>query len=114
MYKRYVLICESGWRRIRELSLDLANKSIPSTVLIEGLVDRQIRTMITRHKGIDSIFIPEKLFAPFLFIYLTLALIIFPKAAFSIYISKERTYNRLTLFKKLFPRIELVKAYDKQ
>lgn len=112
MYKRYILVCERSWRGVREASLDLASKDIPSTVLVKGLVDKEVREMITRRKWINNVFIPEKIFTPFLFIYIFATLIIFPKRGISVFLSKEKTYNRLGVFKKVFPRMELAMVYD--
>ncbi len=114
MYKKYILACESGWRGIRELSIDLAGKDIPSTVLIEGLIEKETREMITRHKGIRNLFIPAKIFTPFLFVYVFISSIVFSRRGLSIFLSKEKTYNRVTLFKKIFPHIELAKVYDRK
>ena len=107
MYKKHILVCESGWRKIRELSIKLAKQDIVSTVLIEGLVEPQVKAMITRHRGINNVFIPEGVFTPLLFIYLTVALVIYPKRKLAVYLSKERTYNRLSVFRKVSSRIEL-------
>ena len=114
MYKKHILVCESGWRGIRELSIDLAGRDIPSTVLIEGLIDKEVREMITRHRGIRNLFIPERIFMPFLFVYVLVSSLVFSRRGLAIFLSKEKTYNRLAPFKKISPRIELVKIGDKK
>ena len=111
MYKRYILVCEKGWRKIRESSLELASKNMSSTVLIRGLVEKDVREMITRHDRIKNIFIPEKIFLPFLFVYVLIAAIL-SYGRLSISLSKDKTYNRLNVFKKVFHSIELIKAFE--
>ncbi|MFC1667579.1 hypothetical protein ACFL0P_06975 [Candidatus Omnitrophota bacterium] len=112
MYKKHVLICEKGWRRIRELSLDLESKNIHSTVLIKGLVDKDVREMITRHDGVSNVFISGKFFTPFLFIYIIVTLILSKGGELVIFLSKEKTYGRLSVFKKIFPSIDLIKVFE--
>lgn len=112
MHKRYILVCERGWRGIRDISLDLAGKNIPSTVLIRGLPEGRVRKMITPHKGINNVFIPEKFFTPFIFIYVILAMVLSPGRKLSIFLSKDKTYGRMRVFKKIFPHIELTNVHD--
>ena len=111
MHKRYILVCEKGWRKIRESSLELASKDMPSTVLIRGLVEKDVREMITRHDRIKNIFIPEKIFLPFLFVHVLITAIL-SCGRLSIFLSKDKTYNRLNVFKKVFRSIELIKVFE--
>lgn len=113
MYKKHILVCERGWQGIRELSLDLARRDITSTVLIEGLIDKETREMITSYNGINNLFIPEKIFAPLLYMYILVNLLLF-RGKLSIALSKEKTYHRLLRFRKLFPCLELTEVYDHQ
>lgn len=107
MFKRHILICESGWQKIREFSISLSLKNTPSIVLIKGRPDRQTRGMITGHKGVKNVFIPERLFKPSVFIYLFLNISTGrPLSLFAE--TKEKTYAGLVSLKKIFPRIELV------
>jgi len=112
MCKRYILICEKGWHGIRQLSLDLASKNVAATVLIKGLVEKDVQEMITRHNGINNVFIPDIIFTPFLFVYIIVALILSQGRRLSVVLSKERTYDRLYIFKKIFPSIDLIKAFE--
>lgn len=111
MCKKHILVCERGWQEVRELSLDLARRDIASTVLIEGLVDKETREMITSYNGINNLFIAEKIFTPFLHLYTLANLLIF-KGRISIFLSRKKTYHRLLMLKKLFPCFELTKVYD--
>jgi len=111
MHKRYILVCEKGWHKIRILSLELAGKDMSLTVLIRGLVERDVREMITRHDRIKNIFIPEKIFSPFLFVYVLITAIL-SYGRLSIVLSKDKTYNRLDVFKKVFRLIELTKVSE--
>jgi len=112
MDKKYILVCEKRWRKIRELSLDLAEKGISSTVLIRGLVRPDVERMITAHKEISNVFVPEKLFTLILFMRMATSLILCPRRRLLIALSKEKTYKRLEILKKIFRRIELAKVFD--
>jgi len=112
MRKRYILVCEKGWRGIRELSLDLAGKGIPSTVLIKGAASKDVQNMITGRKEIKNVFIPERIFALVLFTRIIGALILSPRRKAAIFLSKEKTYKRLEALKRVFPEIELAKVFD--
>lgn len=109
MFKRHILVCETGWQRIRELSISLSLRKIPSAVLIKGLPDRQVRRMITKYEGINNIFIPERFFIPYVFIYIFLN-ILTSKRLFLFVEGKKKTFARLTNLKKIFPGIELNKT----
>lgn len=112
MRKRYILVCEKGWRGIRELSLDLASKGISSTVLIRGSVDKDVKGMITARREINNVFIPERFFTLVLLTRIIIALVLSPHGRLAVFLSKEKTYRRLELFKRFFRRIELAKVFD--
>gem|GEM_PF-2375463 len=54
-----VVLCEAGWRDIRELSLELARRNIDTFVLIKGDPGREVRNFISRYKLIHNYFIPR-------------------------------------------------------
>lgn len=109
MAEKYILACDSGWRHIREFSLELAGRKIPSTVIIKGFPDKKVRRMITKHDGINNIFVPEKGFTPFLFIYIFLN--IFSGKQLLLFASKEKTYKRMVKLQKIFKKIKVEKKF---
>lgn len=111
MFKRYILICEIGWAGIRRLSLELACKGIASYILINGLPDTEVRQMISRHKGANNIFIPDKFFKPFMFLYI-ISNIVMNKKILLFVESKEKTFKKLERLRRIFNRIELTRVYD--
>ena len=54
-----LILCEAGWRDVRELSLELARRNIENFMLVKGDPGREVREFITRHKLIRSYFIPR-------------------------------------------------------
>jgi len=111
--KRYILVCEKGWHGLRQLSLDLSSKGIPAIVLIKGSVERDVQGMITAHRGINNVFIPEMFFTPVVFISIMFNIILSLRRRLVICLSKDKTYKRLEIFKKIFSGIELIKVYDR-
>ena len=106
MFKKHILISEIGWQKIRELSISLAAQKTPSTVLIKGLPDKDIRQMITKHDGITNIFISKKFFTLYVCTYIFLNM--FVKKKLSLFAeTKEKTYTRLSNLEKMFSGIEL-------
>ena len=107
-YRKNIILCEIGWHKTREQAVSLAQKNIPSVVLIKGLPDKDVKAMITGYKSIKNVFIPEKLFKPCAFIYLFLNIL--TGKPLSLFIeAKEKTYIRLECLKNIFPGIELTK-----
>ena len=113
MPKRYILVSEKGWRGIRQLSLDLADKGISSSVLIRGMVDKAVRDMITKRREINNVFIPEKIFTFFLFMYVLSGLILSRRNKVVIFLSKDKTFERFKSFKRIFSRLEPAMVSDK-
>jgi len=110
--KKYILVCEKGWHGIRQLTLDLADKGICSTVLIRGVVDKSAREMITKRREIKNIFIPERIFTPFLFVYVFNSLILSQGKILAVFLTKDKSFKRLKLFKRIFSRLELAIVHD--
>ena len=54
-----LILCEAGWRDIRELSLELARRNIENFVLIKGDPGREVKNFITPHESIHNYFIPR-------------------------------------------------------
>ena len=98
---------------MRQLSLDLADKGLPSTVLIRGMVDKAARDMITKRREINNVFIPGKIFAPFLFMYVLSGLMLSWRDKVVIFLSKDKTFRRFKSFKRIFSRLEPVMVRDK-
>lgn len=90
---------------MREFSLELIGRKIPSTVIIKGFPDKKVRRMITRYDGINNIFVPEKGFTPFLFMYIFLN--IFSRKQLLLFASKEKTYSRIAKLQKIFKKIKV-------
>ncbi|MBU3911583.1 MAG: hypothetical protein KKD90_03255 [Candidatus Omnitrophica bacterium] len=110
MSKRYILVCETGWRMTRELSISLSSESMSSVVLIKGAPDKHVRRMITCYKKVRNVFIPPRLFSSYVYVYVFLNLILRRKIFLAIE-SKDRTFFRFENLKKmLFPGIELTRA----
>lgn len=107
MSKKYVLICEAGWRYVRERAIEFSNKNIYATILIKGLPAKEVRDMITRLKGIDNIFIPDKIYPFFLFMYIFLN--IFSGKELLLFVTKEKTHDRLIGLKSIFKKIQIQK-----
>lgn len=105
MFNKHIILCEAGWHNARELSLELSRKNIPSAVLIKGRPEKEVRQMISRHGLINNIFIPEKVFAIFLFLYIFSS--VFFTRELTVFFNKEKTYNMIAGFKKVFRRIRL-------
>ena len=57
-----MILCEAGWRDVRELSLELARRNIENFVLIKGDPGREVREFITQRKLIHHYFIPRWIF----------------------------------------------------
>ena len=108
MSNKYIILCEAGWHNARELSLELCRRNIPSSVLIKGRPGKEVRGMITGHSLINNIFIPEKLFSVFLFLYIFSS--IFITGELTVFFNKEKTYNMIAGLKKVFSRIRLEKV----
>ena len=113
MSKRYILVSEKGWSGIRQLSLDLADKGLPSTVLIRGMVDKAVRDMIIKRREINNVFIPGKIFTPFLFMYVLSGLILSRRNKVVIFLSKDKTFKRFKSFKRIFSWLEPAMVSDK-
>lgn len=60
--KKAIILCESGWRDIRELSLELERRRISSFVLVKGNPGREVKKFISKHPRIRNIFFPRLLF----------------------------------------------------
>ena len=113
MSKRYILVSEKGWHVIRQLSLDLADKGLFSTVLIRGMADRAVRDMITKRREINNVFIPGKIFTPFLFMYVLSGLMLSRRNKVVIFLSKDKTFERFKSLKSIFSRLEPAMVSDK-
>ena len=113
MSKRYILVSEKGWHGMRRLSLDLADKGLSSTVLIRGMADMAVRDMITKRREINNVFIPGKIFAFFLFMYILSALTLSRRNKVVVFLSKDKTFERFRSFKRIFPRLEPAMVSDK-
>ena len=96
MSKRYILVSEKGWHSIRQLSLDLADRGSSSTVLIRGMADKAVRDMITKRREINNVFIPGKIFTPFLFMYVLV-----------FYLTKNKNLNEAG--KNLYKMLRIIK-----
>lgn len=57
-----LILCEAGWRDVRELSLELTRRNIENFVLVKGDPGREVREFITQHKLIHHYFIPRWIF----------------------------------------------------
>ena len=112
MCKRCILVCDRGWQRIREKSIELAKINIPSTVLIRGVVDRDVREMITPCREIRNVFFPAKIFTMLAFTYVFLSSLAFCRGSLCVFLSKKRTYDRLLLLRKIFYGVEYIKLYE--
>jgi len=108
MFKRHILLSETGWRGIRELSISLLLRKIPSSVLIKGMPDKQVRQMITRHDGIKNLFIPEKVFSLYAYMYILMC-VFMKRRLFLAVEGKNKTFSRLANLRKIFPSIELIR-----
>ena len=113
MSKKHIFVCEKGWQKTREISIDFAKKNILSTVLIKGLVNREVKKMITPYKEIKNIFIPEKIFGPILFGYVLVKLL-FPPRDLCIFLTRKKSYRRFSILKKLFTGLKRVDIYNNQ
>jgi len=111
--KRYILVSEKGWHGIRQLSLDLADKGLSSTVLIRGMADKAARDMITKRMEINNVFIPGKIFMPFLFMYVLSGLISCRRNKVAVFLSKDKTFERFKSFKRIFSRLEPTMVSEK-
>jgi len=89
---------------MREFSLELIGKKTPSTVIIKGFPGKKVRCMITKHDGINNIFVPEKCFTPFLFMYIFLN--VFSGRELLLFAGKEKTYGRMAELQKIFKKIK--------
>ncbi len=108
MFKKYIILCEAGWHNARELSLEMSRKNMRSSVLIKGRPDKEARQMISRHKLISNIFIPDKFFAVFVYLYISLS--VFFAKELVIFFNREKSYNMLSIFKKAFAKVRLEKV----
>ena len=99
MSKKYIILCEAGWHNARELSLEMARKDIPSTVLIKGRPEKDVRQMILGHDLISNVFIPDRFFVIFLFLYI-FSNILSAKEV-TVFFNKEKMQNMLAVFKKI-------------
>ncbi|MBI4431687.1 MAG: hypothetical protein HY587_08260 [Candidatus Omnitrophica bacterium] len=57
--KSVVILCEAGWRDIRELALELERQGVRSTVLIKGDPGREVKSFITERPLIRNYFFPR-------------------------------------------------------
>nr|MBU1328415.1 hypothetical protein [Candidatus Omnitrophota bacterium] len=112
MSKKHVILCEAGWHNARELSLELDRKNIPVSVLIKGRPEKEARQMISRHKLISNIFIPDKFFAVFVFLYVFSG-ILFGKEL-EVFYNKGKTEKMLAGFKKISAKFQLEKIHIKK
>lgn len=112
MSKKYIILCEAGWHAARELSLEMARKNIRSSVLIKGRPDKEVRRMITGHKLISNVFIPDKFFAVFVFLRI-LSGILFGKEL-AVFYNKGKTEKMLAGFKKMSGRFKSEKIHIKK
>ena len=59
---RVLILCEAGWRDIRELSLELAQRGVRNSVLVKGDPGREVKEFITKHELIENHFFPRLIF----------------------------------------------------
>lgn len=97
---------------MRELSLDLAEEGVPSTVLIKGVVDKETQDMITSREKIKNIFIPERFFTAVVFLRVICALALSPRKRIAVFLSKEKAYKRIEMLKRIFPQVEPTRVFD--
>jgi len=107
MSKKHIILCEAGWHHARELSLEMARKNIPALVLIKGRPEKEVRGMISGHSLINNIFIPEKFFAVFLFLYILSGIL--TGKELMVFYNKGKTEAMLAGFKKISGRFKLEK-----
>jgi len=112
MFKKYIILCEAGWHNARELSLEMSRKNIPSTALIKGRPEKDVRQMISRHDLINNMFIPDRFFAIFLFLYLFLNILSAKEVM--VFFNKGKTQNMLAVFNKISSRFKAEKICIKQ
>lgn len=112
MSKRYIILCEAGWHNARELSLEIARKNMRSSVLIKGRPEKEVRQMISRRNLINNIFIPDKFFAVFVFLYIFSGILFGKELA--VFYNKGKTEKMLAGFKKISSRFKLEKVHIKK
>lgn len=109
MSKKHVILCEAGWHNARELSLELARKNIPAQVLIKGRPEKEVRQMISRRDLINNIFIPDKFFAVFVFLYIFSGILFGKELA--VFYNKGKTEKMLAGFKRISGKFKLEKIH---
>ena len=60
--KRVVCLVETGWKGVRELSIDLVKRGVPSLCIIKGKLDKEILEIITKYEKMSPISIRRKIF----------------------------------------------------
>lgn len=108
--KNIIIISEAGWQGARELSIELSKRIIAVAVLIKGSINKDEKNMITRYRGINNIFIPQKLFAFISYIYAIYCSICLKRLF--IFATKEKTEKNILRLKKVFNNINLAKLRE--
>lgn len=89
MNRRILFVVESGWKGMREASLEYLKKGYMVDIIIKGYVKNDIIDMITKPDGLRLLFIPRCLFRTYLILYLFTHKLLTDLS--TIYVSKERT-----------------------
>ncbi len=95
-----IILCEAGWRNVRELSLKLAAENIRAFVVIKGDPGREVKQMISELENIRNIFVPRIFFRVYLPI-VVLELILFKKARLCLW-THQRTSRELAPLLAIF------------
>ena len=80
-----------------------------SSVLIKGRPEKEVRQMISRYDLINNIFIPDKFFVVFVFLYIFSGILFGKELA--VFYNKGKTEKMLAGFKKISGKFKLEKIH---